>query len=213
MATFNEDVVRRQGNYICIDTETSGLELDCNVLTAYFIILDSAFNEVASLDLKIRHPFYKINPKALQVNKINLVDHDQVSMDKLDARLSLEKFLNTYKQNSLRFIPLGHNINFDINMLKSNGILTQDVYQNYFSPNVLDTIVLAQFLKTIGKIPSRQSISLVNLCNYFGIDTIKNLDSHNAECDIRMTIALFKQIQMMCNPSNNEESGLKKRKI
>ena len=46
--------------YLAFDVETTGLETHCNVLTAFFIILDSNYNQIDSLDLKIKYPYYTI---------------------------------------------------------------------------------------------------------------------------------------------------------
>ena len=62
--------------YLAFDVETTGLETHCNVLTAYFIILDSNYNQIDSLDLKIKYPYYTIYTKALEINKIDILEHD-----------------------------------------------------------------------------------------------------------------------------------------
>ena len=64
--------------YLAFDVETTGLENHCNVLTAYFIILNSEFNEIDTLDLKIKYPYYVIYPKALEVNQINILDNQYI---------------------------------------------------------------------------------------------------------------------------------------
>ena len=179
--------------YLAIDTETTGLNADCQVLTAYFIVLDNDLHEMAHLDLKIRYPYYKVYTKALEVNRIDLIKHDREAIDFVDAKNVLNKFLNDHK-TPFRYIPLGHNINFDLKMLKNSGLLSDD----HLSPNVLDTITIAQFLKTCKIIPNKQSLSLTNLAKHFNLTTnnkTANIDFHTAEYDIRMTVELLKQLK------------------
>jgi DNA polymerase III epsilon subunit-like protein len=182
--------------FLCFDTETTGLLDNCNVLTAYFIILDNDLNEIDSLDLKIKHNTYIVQTKALEINKINLIEHEKTAIKKADAKEQLEQFLSKYKQNE-KYIPLGHNINFDLKMLKNNQLLSDAAIECYFSPNDIDTLTIAKFMKSCKKIPIKQSLSLVNLCNYFNICLDTDLDPHNAEYDIKMTIKLFKVLQSM----------------
>jgi DNA polymerase-3 subunit epsilon/ribonuclease T len=178
-------------SYLAVDCETTGLLQECQVLTAFFIILDENLNEIKSLDLKIRHNLYNVQAKALEINHIDLVLHDKTSKDVTVSKLALEVFLKGYK----RLIPIGHNVVFDINMLKANGIFSQEMCNTYLSYTNIDTCVIAQFLKSCGKIPHNTSISLSNLCKYFEVKTIDGLILHNAECDIKMTVNLLKKMQ------------------
>ena len=176
--------------YLAFDTETSGIHTDAQVLTAYFIILDYNFNEIDSLDLKIKYPVYSIQLKAFEVNNIDLIKHEQDAIISLDAKIKLKNFLLKHKKN--KYIPLGHNIKYDLYKMKSFGI-----YDHVSSIFNLDTMQIAQFFKSCNKLPFNHSLSLQNLTDYFGIKPIGKL--HNAECDIRLTIDLFKHFQTILN--------------
>jgi DNA polymerase III epsilon subunit-like protein len=206
--------------FLAIDTETTGINSDCQVLTAYFLVLDSNLDEIANLDLKIRYPYYKVYTKALEVNKIDLIKHDREAIDFSEAKNVLEKFLNEHKPQ-FRYVPLGHNINFDLTMLKNSGLLSDKMYES-FSPNALDTIVVAQFLKTCKIIPNKQSLSLVNLIKYCDIKMTGTggVQFHTAEYDIRMTVQLLKHFKKIAEGKATEvatETGAvhpeKKRKL
>jgi DNA polymerase III alpha subunit (gram-positive type) len=190
-------------SYIAFDCETTGLLPECQVLTAYFIVLDHHLNEIDSLDLRIKYDMYNIQSKALEINKIDLLLHDSLAKDVLDSKLLLEAFVRrNCKQR--RLIPLGHNITFDINMLKTSGILSPGTYNECFSYNVLDTIVIAQFLKLLDKLPKNYSVSLSSLCKYFNVDSVQGLELHNSECDIKMTVNLLKAMTRQCEFDVNE---------
>ena len=188
-------------NYLCFDTETTGLSDDAQVLTAYFIILDSDFNEIDILDLRIRYPVYHVQLKAFQINKINLGTHDKTALDLLDARNTLTNFLK--KNSNGKYIPLGHNIKFDLQQLSKN--FDTSYINSTFS---LDTMQIAQFFKSSKRLSVTQSLSLKNLTEYYNIKPKGEL--HNAECDIRLTIDLFKHFQTLLikqeNTTNTNEN-------
>jgi len=62
--------------YVTFDCETSGLD-SCkhNLLTACFIILDKNLIEIDRLNLSIKYENYTIDTKALEVNKIDMIQH------------------------------------------------------------------------------------------------------------------------------------------
>lgn len=173
--------------YLAIDTETTGLTNLCNVLTAYFIVLDENLNEIKHLDLKIKHCSYHVYTKALEVNKIDLIEHDKVSTPKKEAILKLEEFLSGVEE---RYIPIGHNVEFDINMLEDNGM---DIHKYIKSPYI-DTYVICKKLKHEKKINDKQSLALGKISYFFGV----NIDCkklHTSEYDVRLSIELFKYIK------------------
>lgn len=182
--------------FLAFDTETTGLLDSCNVLTAYFIILDDKLNEIANLDLKIKYNHYNVNIKALEINKIDLIKHDKEAISQKDARNKLDYFLSVYKTKD-NYIPLGHNISFDLKMLKNNDILTDSAIETYLSPVSIDTLTIAKFMKTNKKIPKKQSLSLSKISEYFNINLGNDSLYHTAEYDIKMTIELFKILQTL----------------
>ena len=179
--------------YLAFDTETTGLSTDCNVLTSFFIILDSELNQVATLDLQIKHDYYKVYTKALEINKINLIEHDKNAIPKAEAILQLENFLEKYKSKE-KYIILGHNILFDLKMLRCNNILSKDSKEKYISDTYYDTLALSRKLKTEKKIPYTQSLSLNKICYYYDISLDNECKFHNAEYDIKMTVELYKKL-------------------
>jgi len=206
--------------YIGFDCETTGVDDKCNLLTVCFLILDNKLNIIDKLNLSLKqNDGYVIFPKALEINKIDIIKHHNNSYELIDARNLLINFLNKHK-TQYNLIPIGHNISFDIKFIIMSGLLTKNEYSNYISCNPIDTISIAQFLKLSGKIPENQSISLINLCNYFKLNKLDNIDlQHTSEYDIKMTIQLLKKFKMInnqneCNTiSNNDYHILKKRKI
>jgi DNA polymerase III epsilon subunit-like protein len=181
--------------FLAVDVESTGLSDKCNVLTAYFIILDKDLNEISTLSLEIKHDHYNIQPRAMEINKIDLTEHEKTAINVDEAMVELEKFLQTHKTGD-KFTSLGHNIKYDIKMLRSNKILTDSILDNYILSDFVDTIDLGKYLKSKNKIPSSQSLSLSKICNFLEIKTNCDL-LHTAEYDIRLTIELYKHMLQM----------------
>jgi DNA polymerase III alpha subunit (gram-positive type) len=184
--------------YLAFDTETTGLESNCNILTAYFIILDDDLNRIDTLDLKIKHKYYTVYPQALEVNKINLIDHhnDSESLYLELAMIKLSSFLEKNKDNN-KYKILGHNVQFDLKMLISNNLINSDCINAYLNiDKVYDSLILAKKLKQLKLIPSKQSLSLSKICYYFELNEslIDSTNFHNAEYDIKLTVLLYKKL-------------------
>jgi DNA polymerase-3 subunit epsilon len=185
--------------YIAFDSETTGLDANVNnLLTATFIVLDTDLNELDRLNISLKSESYTINAKAMEVNKIDIVKHQTNSKDLIDTKAQLINFLKKNKTN-FYLTPVGHNIQFDIQFIKK---LLGDEYNNYFSYNSVDTIVIANFLKICGKLPERQPVSLSKLSEYYGIggsapqrriDEVLNEAFHTSEYDTEITVKLLKK--------------------
>ena len=96
--------------YIAFDSETSGLDVNVNnLLTACFIVLDSDLNELDRLNISLKSENYFINPKAMEVNKINIVKHHLNSKDLISTKIEIINFLIKNKTN-FHLIPIGNNV-------------------------------------------------------------------------------------------------------
>ena len=200
--------------YIAFDCETTGVNVNSNLLTVSFLILDENLNEKDALNLSLRqNNGYYVYPKALEINKIDIIDHHNTSLDLVDARKKLLDFLMKNK-GRFNFIPIGHNIQFDIKFIKQSGLLNEHEYNSYISCNPLDTLSVAQFLKLTGKLHEKQSLSLVNLCSSCKLKRHENENlEHSAEYDIKMTIKLLKFFKNMVEKENEDNFDNKKRKL
>jgi len=205
--------------YIAFDCETTGIHENCNLLTVTFIVLNSDLIEENRLNISLKQDGYYVYPEALQVNKINLILHHKESLYLIDARKKLHEFLIANK-GTFNFIPIGHNIQFDIRFIKKSGLLTNEEYSKYISCNPIDTLVIAQFLKLSKKLHDKQSLSLISLCKSFGLQNNKELE-HSSEYDIEMTIELlklFRKLELSDTMDNGKNANAevilnKKRKL
>lgn len=197
--------------YVCFDTETTGLDANVNnLLTATFIVLNDNLIELDRLNISLKSENYTVNPQAMEVNKIDLGKHHNSSKDLIDTKAQLINFLKKNKTN-FYLTPVGHNVTFDIGFIKK---LLGNEYNNYFSYNYVDTIVIANFLKMCGKLPDRQPVSLSKLSEYYGMGGFtrdelarkrsapqRRMDNeafndeafHTSEYDTEMTVKLLKK--------------------
>ncbi len=187
--------------YLAFDVETTGLETHCNVLTAFFIILDSNYNQIDSLDLKIKYPYYTIYTKALEINKIDILEHEKDinCVYKELAILKLNAFLEKNKnKNNIKLKIMGHNVQFDLKMLLNNDIFTNELIDKYIDLSKhIDTLVFAKELKSKKLIPQNQSLSLSKICYYYDLNNEFDNNFHNAEYDIKLTILLYKKLNQI----------------
>lgn len=179
-------------NYLAIDNETGGLG-EVSLLTSYFAVLDSDLRimDELYLYLKPEDGIYRIEPQALEINKINLVEHDKIAETRSTAGNKLFRFLKQYSQDGAnKLIPLGHNVTFDVIGIH-NELLNRATFEKFTSYRKLDTAVIAQFLKLSGKIPNEVSGSLGSLATFFGIE---NNNAHDAKADVLVTIEIIKSM-------------------
>lgn len=171
------------------DCETGGLdETSTSLLTMYGKILDSKLDELGTLDLKIKpnNGRYHLDIAAMNINKINILEHDKVAVPEEVASKQLRDFLFRHcPSTDDKLIPTGHNVNLDIRFASR---LLPD-WRIFCSHRWLDTSSIGQFYQLIGRIPETNSGSLAKLCLHFGIDSSKN---HDAKADVEMTHLLLR---------------------
>lgn len=173
--------------YLVYDIETGGSDPEYSILTFYAVVLDEKLAELDSISLKIKHEKYIVQPAALKINGINLVEHDSIA-EKIDkCREKLEQFLllnTSYGKEKL--VNTGHNIFWDLNFVKKTLFPEID---SYVTKHSLDTGTLALILKSIKKLPPDFEISLKNLSEYYNV---KSNTYHEARADVLTTVAVLK---------------------
>lgn len=173
--------------YFLFDCETGGLdETSTSLLTLYAKVLDSKLGELGTLDLKIKPSDgrYHLDVEAMNINKINILEHDKVAVTQQEASKQLRDFLFRHSPSDGKLIPTGHNINLDVRFVSR---LLPD-WRIFCSHRWLDTSSIGQFYQLLGKIPETNSGSLAQLCLHFGIDSSKN---HDAKADVEMSHLLL----------------------
>lgn len=184
--------------YLVLDTETGGFE-GTSLLTAYFSVQDEVFNELDTLmlEMKPEDEKYIVTAEALRVNGIDLKLHDQRAITYKEAGTKLYNFLNGNSiLGSDKLIPVGHNVQFDIQKLLE-FIMSKQTWQKFVSYRTMDTGVIARACIQAGLLPSSISGSLGSIAEHFKIDTTQ---AHTADHDVFMTVAVLeKMLELMRN--------------
>lgn len=181
--------------YLALDTETTGLDKKCNVLTCSFILLDYKLLKIDSLNIAIRHDRYIVYPRAMEINGIDLVKHDKVGISLEEARDKITSFIDSNCDNenkNITIYPLGHNVCYDMKMLYSNGLISSSVEKLLDSE--IDTLKIARGFVKSGLIPKEQSLRLNNLSIFLGVEVEEDL-YHTSEYDTILAIEVFKKLK------------------
>ena len=180
--------------YLLFDTETGGLNpQDFDLLTASFFVIDPVTHVVIDeLDLKIKAEKSRVSSQALSVNNIDLDEHNQKAISKEEASKALKGFLAKHSGFKTRLIPLGHNIRFDINFVKTQLVPNWDDYISY---EIVDTLDIARFLIKSGAITTSNA-KLETIANFFKIEFL----AHDAREDALTTFEVYKKMQELVKP-------------
>jgi hypothetical protein len=154
--------------------------------------LDENLCVVDELDLAVKpdDDNYVVTARALEINKINLVEHDKVALPYKAAKPLLYQFLEKNYQGE-KLIPTGHGIAFDVRRVYAH-LISQGSWENFCSYRVLDTGNAAQFLRTAGLFPKDVSGSLGSLVSHFGIKS--KGEFHNARVDTLQTVSVLQAL-------------------
>ena len=185
--------------FLAFDTETGGLDLENSLLTAYFGVLNSKLELIDELDLAVKpddNKPYVVSAEALEINGINLIQHDKHAITYGAAGKKLRDLIIKHSSNGkVKMIPLGHNVHFDIEGV-TGRILSKKHWNQYVSCRVVDTQIYARCLQVKGLIASDQSISLGNLINLFNIRGIDGRP-HEAKYDTLATVEVLRRLNKL----------------
>lgn len=194
-----------KANYIlAFDTETGGMNPDsCDILTAYFTILDSELRVVEELNLKLKPdsgiPIAEAG--ALEVNKIDLKTHleDPDTITYSEAKVKLLTMISKYSDKKRNLRPLGQNVYFDLFFIWKH-LLTKSEWDVYIDYAVIDTMLICQFLKDSTWLP--QDVGKLSiLVDYFGLP---KREAHEARADVLMTVDVYRAfIKLMESKKEN----------
>jgi oligoribonuclease (3'-5' exoribonuclease) len=184
--------------YLAFDTESGGVNDDNSLLSAYFVVIDEDLKTIyGELDLLVKPDDgnYSVTAQGLEVNKINLIEHDKVAITESKAGQLLYNFLKTHAPDgTTKLTPLGHNIAFDVQFVKKH--LVNKAFNQYVSYRMLDTGSIIQFMKLTGLVSRDLAGSLSEIAIHFGISTITNVP-HTAKGDTWMVIEVLRKLKQL----------------
>jgi oligoribonuclease (3'-5' exoribonuclease) len=197
-------------NYIWFDTETGGLNPKVHsLLTAYFAICDKDLNLIDELELQLKpSDLSKLNltQEAMNVNKINIDEHlkDPNTITYEEGRVKLKQFLlkNKIKGKRKSFMPAGHNIQFDKEMIWEQ-LMPQDEFEEEVHYRTIDTSNICNFLKDVEILPD----DVGNLESLVDLFKVAKRETHNAKGDVLMNIEVYRAMKAMMKAKKQEMIG------
>jgi len=175
---------------LVIDTETTGLSPRLHkILTVGLLLVDVEKNHLNILDqnhILIKHNNYNASKGAMSVNKIDLIQHNQIAITPTKACDQINTFI---EKNILHEIPLvGHNIQFDKGFLSS--LFDQGNTLSKFHHQSEDTMWIWRNLQKENKVPFGRA-NLETVASHFGIDYTR---AHDALADCKITAKVYHEM-------------------
>lgn len=193
--------------YLLIDTETGGTNPRIHSLLSVCVTLVSIspieIKELDSiyLETKPADGNYVVSSEALEVNKINLVEHNKTakpypSVSLGLARWLIEKYpLHKCPRGELGYHYLGWNPEFDVTAMQTHIYDTANerggLTGKLFSRATLDVKSIALLHQSLGLLPPELNISLVDVAKHFNLDVSQ---AHNSKWDCYLTIEVLKNL-------------------
>ncbi len=176
-------------NLLFLDTETGGISTEHSVLTLTFTECTFEADKILrksrlSVSVKPNNSIYRVNPEALNINGINLIEHSKSAVFYKEAESLIVDYIKQRFEanNRNKLVLVGQNIQFDLDHLITPSIINPDSFYRYVDRRVIDIVSISQFAKLCGLIPMDQSLSLSTLAQHLNIP-INELKLHTAEYD------------------------------
>jgi len=178
-------------NCVVLDIETSGFSAKKNAICS---ISMKKFNEDIKLNIYIKpNNKYEYNPQAMEVNGLTLEFLEENGMEEERAIMEVISFIKNNFEG--KPITLGHNsIGFDIPFLEEHFNTYNLSFKSIVSHHSSDSMIIARFLRDIGKLKTK-SVSLVNCYKEcFGKDFE---GAHESMSDVFATEAIYNEFIKM----------------
>ena len=181
--------------FLPFDCESGGFPKGVALLSTHMAVCDAHFNIIDEIELftKPNDGHYLVSAEALEVNRINLIEHDKIAITYSLAGQKLRDFLWKYSENGkIKLIPVGKNVAGDITWVTDNllGIKTWNQFVSY---RLYDLTPIIIYLKRQGKLPDDAPESLSGLAEFLGITA----EWHTARGDNMAQIELMKRLESL----------------
>lgn len=171
-------------NFILVDTETTGFDEKKNQILEVGILVIKDLRVIDEFEVKIKHREYTMSAKAMEANKINIIEHEKEAVFEKEAVENILEFLNKHKgENDEGYIVIGQNVQFDIKFLEEMFLRTYKIkeYRPVVSYRSLDIMQLAMIKNIEGKI-SLEKQDLDSILNELEIEIPENRHRALTDC-------------------------------
>lgn len=193
--------------YVAYDIESGDLEPEQgDMLSAYFAMLDENFKIIEELDLKLK-PEDRLpvaNPKALEVNGIDLKEHvsNPNTVTYAEGKKKLVAMLKKYLKKNGRYsnlIGMGYNIRGFDNRWIQHHLLDKETFNSLIHYKYLDVADEVDVLKRHGWLPPTLG-TLQSAVEFFGVP---KGEAHVARDDVLMTVGVFFKLKELMESKKN----------
>ncbi|MHA1952495.1 MAG: 3'-5' exonuclease [Candidatus Heimdallarchaeaceae archaeon] len=172
--------------YFAFDVETTGLDPEKHeILQLGAILLDDDLKRIDSGQMKLMPKHWeRADKEALIINKVDPSTWEPTHKSTKEALNKLHSFVNKYFPPSEKLIPLGHNVSFDLDFLRS--LYKEEEKMWIYHYHKIDTINWAMLWGKVTKTPIK-SYKLCDICELFNI---KLDNAHDAMSDVKATVEI-----------------------
>lgn len=178
-----------------LDCEMGGIDLDKSLLQIALMPRDHTAEDRLALNfcckLKPNDGCYKVEAEALSVNKINLIEHDNVALKYDHAAKNLYDWLKDVSIGGTeKLTPVGWNMAGDLRFIWEY-LLKRGTWEQFVSYRLLDLSSVARFLVLTGKLPA--TVTSFESC-YEELISDSYIQTHSAVNDVEDMIKVYKEL-------------------
>jgi DNA polymerase III epsilon subunit-like protein len=182
--------------YLVLDTETGGFGTDKSLLTVGMVVTDENFDILSRSRFDIAlipdDRVYRVDPEALEVNKINLVELSKRAMTYKEGGTTLYEYLREFsEEGKLKLIPVGKQVDGDIARIQQY-LVKKQTWEQFVSYRHLDVSAVFLLMQNLRIFPEDASGSLKYLLDFYGLDSDKQ---HDALADAIYTLQVLKKMK------------------
>lgn len=178
--------------FLVIDTETGGLDPLTHSILSVGAVVYRPGQISAQTEIIVMEQHLHLQPEAMVVNRINLVEHRKAGVLPSVAIEQLEDFLAPHFGPTEKIALAGHNVSFDIGFLKRLYRLGGQDFERRFSHRALDTASVLAFLRLAGRL-NIPNAGLDAALKYFQIP-VSEATRHTALIDAIATAKLIDKL-------------------
>ena len=180
--------------FLAFDVETGGLDPQQHSLLTIGLVAADFEKIHGELELKVKHNKYNVQPRAMEVNGIDLAEHDKEALSHDQVLSAIHGFLDKHFPITKRVETLAHNISFDQAFLKafcqSNGSEGGRLNERLI-PRMC-TMAVGIAMRDAGLIETRR-FTLRDLADSLGIP-VEEDKLHQALADARLASLMYQNM-------------------
>ncbi len=180
---------------LVLDTESGGLDPQVHSILSVGAVVWEDGKLGPEIEIFVLEDPLVVTPRALEVNRIDLVEHARKAVPPLEAQQLLHAFWHD-NFDGKPAVMVAHNADHDAGFMRRLMRLANPddrrAYDTYFSHRKLDTAGVLRFLHLTGKLPEH-AISSDGWIKHFGIE-IPGHERHTGLGDARGTAQLLTKL-------------------